>query len=123
MICATSSQDIGCKLKLLPSVFIAYHANGVFFVFRDISEAISKLIAPHPTKRFESGDHYYLFVDFAHAGEASAAVSALDGQEGPWGGKLKVGKARGESSVKSEERPKWSGSRDRRPEPEAPIDA
>jgi hypothetical protein len=48
-------------------------------------------------------------------------MNALDGQDGPWGGKIKVGKARGDST-KSEERPKWSGSRDRNPENAAPAE-
>lgn len=61
-------------------------------------EAISKLISPHPSKRFEPGDHYYLFVDFATIDEAAAAQAALDGQDGPWGGKLRLGRARGEST-------------------------
>ncbi|CRG89009.1 6-phosphofructo-2-kinase [Talaromyces islandicus] len=70
-------------------------------------EAVSKLISPHPSKRFEAGDHYYLFVDFASADEATAAQAALDGQDGPWGGKIRVGKARGES-WKPDERRKWT---------------
>lgn len=91
-------------------------------IFGDISEAISKLISPHPSKRFEPGDHYYTFVDFAHAGEATAAMNALDGQDGPWGGKVKIGKARGDSS-KSDERPKWSGARDRNQSTSGPAEA
>ncbi|KAL2014460.1 hypothetical protein VTN00DRAFT_1985 [Thermoascus crustaceus] len=70
-------------------------------------EAISKLISPHLSKRFEPGDHYFLFVDFASADEARAAMNALDGKEGPWGGKLKVRRAKGESS-KPDERNKWA---------------
>lgn len=74
-----------------------------------LSEAVSRLISPHPSKRFEAGDHYYLFVDFASADEATAAQAALDGQDGPWGGKIRVGKARGESS-KPDERRRWTSS-------------
>lgn len=73
-------------------------------------EAITKLISPHPSKRFEPGNHYYLFVDFVTVEEASAAQIALDGQEGPWGGKVRLGRARGES-WKPEERQKWAASR------------
>lgn len=49
-------------------------------------------------------------------------MNALDGQDGPWGGKLKLGKARGDSS-KSDERPKWSGSRDRNQDAQAFTEA
>ena len=70
------------------------------------SEAISKLITPHPSKRFEPGDHYYLFVDFATIEEAAAAQTALDGQDGPWGGKLRLGRARGESTKMISDRQK-----------------
>ncbi|OKL61857.1 hypothetical protein UA08_03045 [Talaromyces atroroseus] len=73
-------------------------------------EAITKLISPHPSKRFEPGNHYYLFVDFASVEEAAAAQVALDGQEGPWGGKVRLGRARGES-WKPEERQRWAASR------------
>ncbi|KAL1983673.1 hypothetical protein VTN96DRAFT_10102 [Rasamsonia emersonii] len=73
-------------------------------------EAISKLISPHPSKRFEPGNHYYLFVDFASADEASAAKASLNGQEGPWGGKIKIGHARGES-WKPDERKNWEAAR------------
>ncbi|KAL1961925.1 hypothetical protein VTN77DRAFT_754 [Rasamsonia byssochlamydoides] len=73
-------------------------------------EAISKLISPHPSKRFEPGNHYYLFVDFASADEASAAMTALNGQEGPWGGKIKIGKAHG-NSWKPDERKQWGAAR------------
>ncbi|KAL1883711.1 hypothetical protein Plec18167_002718 [Paecilomyces lecythidis] len=70
-------------------------------------EAISKVISPHLSKRFEPGDHYYLFVDFASSDEAQTAINTLDGQVGPWGGKLKVSKAKGES-VKVDERNKFN---------------
>jgi hypothetical protein len=33
-------------------------------------------------------------------------MDALDGKEGPWGGKIKVGRARGDS-WKPDERQKW----------------
>ncbi|EED15566.1 ribonucleoprotein, putative [Talaromyces stipitatus ATCC 10500] len=69
-------------------------------------EAISKLITPHPSKRFEPGDHYYLFVDFATIEDAAAAQTALDGQNGPWGGKLRLGRARGESTKMISDRQK-----------------
>lgn len=60
-----------------------------------ISEAVSKLFAPHPAKRFESGDHYYLFVELNTAEEAQRSMDTLNGQLGPWGGPLRVNRARG----------------------------
>lgn len=36
-------------------------------------------------------------------------MNALDGKEGPWGGKLKVRRAKGESS-KPDERNKWAAA-------------
>ncbi|KAJ5126367.1 hypothetical protein N7526_008544 [Penicillium atrosanguineum] len=62
-----------------------------------ISEAISKLFAPHPAKRFDPGDHYYLFVELNTAEEAQRATDTLNGQTGPWGGSLRVNRARGPS--------------------------
>ncbi|KAJ9190987.1 hypothetical protein DTO166G4_8464 [Paecilomyces variotii] len=72
-------------------------------------EAISKVISPHLSKRFEPGDHYYLFVDLGSTEEALAAMNTLDGRDGPWGGKLKVRRAKGES-VKVDERSKLTAS-------------
>ncbi|KAJ5661477.1 uncharacterized protein N7477_009093 [Penicillium maclennaniae] len=60
-------------------------------------EAISKLFAPHPAKRFDPGDHYYLFVELDTAEEAQRAMDTLNGQTGPWGGPLRVNRARGPS--------------------------
>lgn len=75
------------------------------------SENVSKLFAPHPAKRFEPGDHYYLFVDFSSVEEAENAMNALNRAEGPWGAVLRVQRARGENNSQ-ERRPKWSSSRD-----------
>ncbi|KAJ6127601.1 hypothetical protein N7523_003213 [Penicillium sp. IBT 18751x] len=60
-------------------------------------EAISKLFAPHPAKRFDPGDHYYLFVELDTAEETQRAMDTLNGQTGPWGGPLRVNRARGPS--------------------------
>ncbi|KAL3471834.1 hypothetical protein BJX99DRAFT_236656 [Aspergillus californicus] len=60
---------------------------------------VSKLFTPHPAKRFEPGDHYYLFVDFATVEDAQNAMAALNGTEGPWGGVIRVQRARGETST------------------------
>lgn len=74
------------------------------------SENVSKQFTPHPAKRFEPGDHYYLFVDLSSVEEAQTAMDALNGQDGPWGGSLRVQRARGES-WKSEDRSKWASAR------------
>lgn len=58
------------------------------------SEHISKLFTPHPAKRFEPGDHYYLFVDLSTVEEVQNAMDTLNGQQGPWGGPLRVQRAR-----------------------------
>ncbi|KAL5340383.1 hypothetical protein BJX70DRAFT_125583 [Aspergillus crustosus] len=58
---------------------------------------ITKLFTPHPAKRFDAGDHYYLFVDFATVEETQNAMAALNGAEGPWGTPIRVQRARGET--------------------------
>ena len=57
---------------------------------------MSKLFAPHPAKRFEPGEHNYLFVELSSVEEAQRAMNELNGQTGPWGGPLRVQGARGE---------------------------
>ena len=66
------------------------------------SEKVSKLFSPHPAKRFEPGEHYYLFVDLSSVEEAQRALNTLNGQQGPWGGPMRVQRARG--ITKPEER-------------------
>lgn len=56
--------------------------------------AVSKIISPHPSAAEAPGNHYYLFVDFATKEAADAAVQRFNGADSPWGGKLKVEKAR-----------------------------
>lgn len=73
-------------------------------------EIASKLFTPHPAKRFEPGDHYYLFVDFDTAEDAETAMNTLNGQDGPWGGKIRVQRARVEG-WKAQDRPKWPAGR------------
>ncbi|CAG8018879.1 unnamed protein product [Penicillium olsonii] len=58
-------------------------------------ENISKLFTPHPAKRFEPGEHYYLFVDVGSPEEAQRAMDTLNHQNGPWGAPLRVQYARG----------------------------
>ena len=57
-------------------------------------QAVSKIISPHPSKAEEPGNHYYLFVDMPSADDVQAAVEKLDGQESPWGGPLRVNRAK-----------------------------
>ncbi|KAF7716338.1 Uncharacterized protein PECH_000120 [Penicillium ucsense] len=65
-------------------------------------ETVSKVFSPHPAKRFEPGDHYYLFVDLSSVEEAQRAMDTLNGQQGPWGGPLRVQRARGTTNTKPE---------------------
>ncbi|KAJ5263837.1 hypothetical protein N7478_011442 [Penicillium angulare] len=74
----------------------------VFFQGYNV-ENVSKLFTPHPAKRFEPGEHYYLFVDFSSVEEAQRAMDTLSGQQGPWGGPIRVQRARG-TTTKPEER-------------------
>ena len=67
------------------------------------SENISKLFTPHPGKRFEPGDHYYLFVDLNSIEECQTARDALDGKIGPSGGRVKVRRA-----YRPEEKTNWA---------------
>ncbi|KAL3451634.1 hypothetical protein BJX65DRAFT_222280 [Aspergillus insuetus] len=80
---------------------------------------ITKLFTPHPAKRFEPGDHYYLFVDFATVEDAQNAMAALNGVEGPWGSGIRVQRARGEtynsaSGSKERDSGEEGGERERR---------
>ncbi|OOQ87658.1 putative ribonucleoprotein [Penicillium brasilianum] len=65
-------------------------------------ENVSKVFTPHPAKRFEPGDHYYLFVDLSSVEEAQRAMDTLNGQQGPWGGPLRIQRARGTTNNKPE---------------------
>ncbi|KKK14840.1 hypothetical protein P175DRAFT_0526393 [Aspergillus ochraceoroseus IBT 24754] len=92
--------------------------------FKDYNvENVSKLFTPHPAKRFEPGDHYYLFVDFSTAEEAQTAMNALNGQEGPWGANIRVQRARGETWNSEERKSKWPSSRGTGAPPAATEDA
>jgi len=57
-------------------------------------QAVSKIISPHPSKASEPGNHCYLFVDLPSVEDVEAAIDRLNGQEAPWGGELKVSRAR-----------------------------
>lgn len=56
--------------------------------------AVSKIISPHESKKSEPGDHYYLFVDLANAEDIDRAIETLDGAEVPWGGNVKINRAK-----------------------------
>lgn len=71
-----------------------------FTVLIICSQEISKLFTPHPAKRFDPGDHYYLFVDLGSPEDAQRAMNTLNGQTGPWGAPLRVQYARGKSDPK-----------------------
>ncbi|KAH0542298.1 hypothetical protein FGG08_003325 [Glutinoglossum americanum] len=76
-------------------------------LFQDFTiDAVSKIISPHISTRAKPGNHFYLFVDFPTAEEAEAAIMALNGKSAPWGGRLVVSKARGDSR-RVEERERW----------------
>lgn len=55
---------------------------------------MSKIISPHPSKADFPGNHYYVFVDLSSAGAVDAAMAKLNGAESPWGGQLRVSRAR-----------------------------
>ena len=55
---------------------------------------VSRLIAPHESKIAEPGNHHYCFVDFDTSEDADGALQAYAGQESPWGGELRINKAR-----------------------------
>ncbi|CAI7599673.1 unnamed protein product [Penicillium pancosmium] len=71
-----------------------------FFQGYEVQE-VSKLFAPHLAKRFEPGEHNYLFVELASVEEAQKAMDSLNGADGPWGGPLRVQRARGEQVTKA----------------------
>lgn len=62
-------------------------------------QAISKIISPHPSKSSSPGNHFFLFIDMGSSEEMNRAIHEIDGKELPWGGKVRVGKARGDSKL------------------------
>ncbi|OXV05463.1 hypothetical protein Egran_06770 [Elaphomyces granulatus] len=86
--------------------------TGIRKFFRGFNvEAVSKLISPPPSKLMGPDNHYYLFVDFPSSKEAQSVIDALDGEKGPWGGKIRIYRARGDS-WKPDERQKWGAVRE-----------
>ncbi|EER29614.1 hypothetical protein D8B26_003817 [Coccidioides posadasii str. Silveira] len=81
-----------------------YEIQKLFYGFK--IEAISKVISPHPSKRSQPGNHYFLFVDLESAEEADRAIKTLGGVSAVWGSPLHINKARG-NSQKPAERDKW----------------
>ncbi|ODH38579.1 hypothetical protein ACO22_02279 [Paracoccidioides brasiliensis] len=84
-----------------------YEIRKLFYGFN--IEAISKVISPHPSKRSQPGNHYYLFVDLASSEEADRAIEALTGVSAVWGSRVHINKARG-NSHKPAERDRWEGN-------------
>jgi len=60
---------------------------------------ISKLIAPHESKREMPGDHHYSFVELTRPEDVDSAIEALDGKNPGWGTEstLRVNRAREQS--------------------------
>ncbi|KAK4940266.1 hypothetical protein LTR10_019586 [Elasticomyces elasticus] len=63
--------------------------------------AVSKLVSPHTVRNptagsnlGEPGNLYYCFVDLARAEDVDVVIQKLDGQQGSWGGNLRVNRAR-----------------------------
>ncbi|KAJ5321989.1 Multiple RNA-binding domain-containing protein [Penicillium brevicompactum] len=74
--------------------------NGIETFFKDFKiENVSKLFTPHPAKRFEEGEHHYLFVDVGSPEEAQRAMKTLNHSIGPWNGPLRVQYARGSKTT------------------------
>lgn len=69
------------------------------------SEAVSKLISPHPSTQDKPGSHYYCFVDFASSEEAQSAAQAIDGKQTEWGGNYRINLARNKYSRKVDREP------------------
>jgi RNA recognition motif-containing protein len=66
-------------------------------------EVVSKLISAHESKREESGNHNYCFVDLATSGEADRAIKSLDGTL-RWDRNIKVRWSTGSSGKLAERR-------------------
>ncbi|ETI24039.1 hypothetical protein G647_03408 [Cladophialophora carrionii CBS 160.54] len=57
--------------------------------------AVSKQISPRPAPNPEHGNNqYYCFVDLEKGEDVDAAIEALDGKQGSWGGNVRVNRAR-----------------------------
>ncbi|KAJ9601963.1 hypothetical protein H2200_013522 [Cladophialophora chaetospira] len=57
--------------------------------------AVSKQISPRPAPKPELGNNqYYCFVDLEKAEDVDAAIEAMDGKQGSWGGNVRVNRAR-----------------------------
>ena len=93
--CVRCSKITKCKCPKM-------HHLLSFGLMNASSEAVSKLISPHPSSNQKPGSHYYLFVDFPSAAAATAAAQALDGSPTRWGGTLRVNTARNNANRKVE---------------------
>lgn len=115
-------KDIHCKLLSALFSFFALslllpHPTQSHFWFMTTKtygkhrEAISKLISPTPAalaaananssgdpqRKQTAGNLYYAFVDLPSIEEADAAAAALNGRSMPWGGRVRVNRAKGVS--------------------------
>ena len=81
---------------------VVYRENLDFCLISTSSDAVSKLISPHPSTAEKPGSHYYLFVDFPSADVAAAAAQALDGSPTQWGGTVRVNIAKNNTNRKVE---------------------
>lgn len=57
-------------------------------------QAVSKIVAPHPSTQDKPGSYHYCFVDLPSAAEAACAAEALDGKPTESGGSYRINIAR-----------------------------
>ncbi|KAI1911384.1 hypothetical protein LOZ12_003074 [Ophidiomyces ophidiicola] len=105
----------GFKMCAMPPSSLP-KANPLLTLPLIISEAISKVVSPHHSKRAQPGSHYFLFVDLESAEEADRAIKVLGGVSAVWGCPVHINKARG-NSQKPTERDRWGeGNSNDKPE-------
>ena len=100
--CTRCSKVMKCKR---PQIFLQTFSSAstlVSYLTNSSSEAVSKLIAPHPSTAEKPGSHYYLFVDFSSAEAAVEAAQALDGSPTQWGGTFRVNIAKNKTNRKGD---------------------
>ena len=63
--------------------------------------AVSKQISPrNPPASEQTGNQYYCFVDLENVQDVDAAIEALDGKPGSWGGNIRVNRAKHQADRK-----------------------
>jgi hypothetical protein len=103
--CVRCSKITKCErpyilLPMADLLILLHHELLGLCLINASSEAVSKLISPHPSTAEKPGSHYYLFVDFPSAESATAAAQALDGSPTQWGGTLRVNIAKNNTNRK-----------------------